>query len=81
MPLKMIYDSTQEIPEIISISITADQKSGIEINSRNKGRKFKIQEIMLGVGSKKKSIMYDKNMMPQAECRAEILPNGKLRII
>ena len=81
MPTEMTYDNTQEIPEIIEVSITADQKSGIEINSRNKGRKFKIKEIMLGVGPKRKSIDYDKNMMPHAECRAEILPNGKLRII
>lgn len=70
--------------EIIEVVITKD-KDGITANCISrpyKDHKFKIQEIMLGVEKNRLPVKYTKGFLsPQTECRAEILKNGKLRII
>ena len=67
--------------EIIQIVINEDRKTAMEINSPQRGRKFKIHEIVIGMGNNRKSIPYKMNLLENAECRAEVLENGKLRII
>lgn len=57
-------------------------KSAIEINSPQAGRDFIIEEMMLGVGSHRKALKYTNGMLNYAsEHKAEILPNGKIRIV
>ncbi len=57
-------------------------RSAIEINSINIGRDFIIEEIMLGVGPHRKAVKYTNGMLNYAsEHKAEILPQGKIRIV
>lgn len=57
-------------------------KSAIEINSINANRQFSIQEIMLGMGTHRKPMKYESGMLKYgSEHKAEILENGKLRIV
>lgn len=70
------------MPEIIKVEINSDGYSATEIRHNKQGRKFKIQEIMLGAAHHRKSIPYPKSfLLAFAECKAEVLENGKLRII
>lgn len=76
MPTKMI-----EL-EIIEVVISSDGKSAVGISPSHRHVKFKIQEIMLGSGHNRKAIPWTKSFIyATTECRAEILENGKLRII
>jgi len=65
--------------------VTTRDKDGIsaeEVFSAHKGKKFKIQEIMLGAGNNRKPVKYTKFFLqPGGEYLAEVLVNGKLRII
>lgn len=67
--------------EIIFVIINRDHRSATEINSPHSGRKFKIQEIVMGMGSQRKPIPYNESLIENSECKAEILENGNLRII
>lgn len=56
--------------------------SAIGISIAHRHVKFKIQEIMLGAGNNRKPIPWTKFFLSyKTECRAEILENGKLRIV
>lgn len=71
-----------ENKEVIHVITLGDGIHAEEINSPNKGKKFKIAEIMLGIGYKRKPIKWTKRaLIPNTECKAEILKSGKLRII
>lgn len=72
----------EEKNEIVHIFILAD-KDGISAEEiYHPKRIFKIQEIMLGVGNNRKPVKFTKGFLqPKGEHQAEILPNGKLRII
>lgn len=68
------------ILETLEVIISNDGVSAVDAN--NSARKFKIQEIMLGAGSHRKAIPYTKMFLSAGvECKAEILKNGRLRII
>lgn len=73
---------TQIKLEIIDVIIQEDGKSAIGVMYPNKDTKFKIQEIMLGIGPMRKSVPWTQNFLKEnTECIAEILDNGRLRII
>lgn len=73
---------TPLIPEIIEVIIQEDGKNAICNGWQDNGKKYKIQEIMLGAGPMRKCIPWtDKFLKADTECRAEILKNGRLRII
>lgn len=68
--------------EITEVVISSDGKSAIGLRPPHKNTKFKIQEIMLGAGYNRKAIPWTKAFIyASTECRAEILENGKIRII
>lgn len=70
------------IPEIIEVVIQEDGKSAVGTGWPDSGKKYRIQEIMLGAGPMRKSIPWtEKFLKHNTECKAEILENGKLRII
>lgn len=82
MPTKM--NPMEQAPEIIDVVIFKDKNgmSAVATMHPHKGVTFKIQEIMLGAGSNRKAVPYTKFFLsPHTECRAEILENGKLRIV
>lgn len=67
--------------EIIEIRVIS-KSSAIEINSMNANRQFSIQELMLGSGTHRKPVKYEQGMLKYgSEHKAEILENGKLRIV
>ena len=46
-----------------------------------RGNVYKIESIMLGMGSHRKTIKWEKHFLKEgSDCRAEVLPNGKLNI-
>lgn len=66
--------------QLLIVDVTTD-KDGISATDRS-GTKYKIQSIMLGIGSNRKPVKYEKNdLSAGGEYRAEVLPNGKLNII
>lgn len=75
--------SAEMIPsEIIDVVISGDGKSAVGISPSHRHCKFKIQDIMLGYGNMRMPVPWTKSFIsPHAECRAEILENGKLRIV
>lgn len=62
---------------IIEVTI---MKHGISAEDR-KGNKYKIESIILGAGYHRRAIKYEAHLTENCECRAEVLPNGKLNII
>lgn len=88
MPAKIINQTNNMEGEInngldiIQVVMHADGKSAVSIGFSDRDKKYRIQEIMLGAGPMRKSIPWtDKFIKEHTECRAEILENGKLRII
>lgn len=65
------------MPEIIDVIITGDSSKAMDVRKNT----YKIESIMLGVGSRREAVPYKKHLRVNAECRAEILENGKLKII
>lgn len=48
----------------------------------NHGNLYRIESIVIGAGYYRRVIKYEKFFIkPETECRAEVLPNGKLNII
>lgn len=76
-------EETKLILQIIDIVINADGKTATETYSfTDKDKKWKIQEVMLGAGPMRKALPWTNGFIKEhTECRAEILENGKLRII
>lgn len=75
-------EETQFKLEVIDVMIHEDGKSAVGIMYPHKDTKLKIQEIMLGSGSMRKCLLWtDKFLKKDTECRAEILENGRLRIV
>lgn len=69
-------DST---PNII-IEVTT-HKDGVSATDR-RGKKYKIESVMLGAGGRRMAIKYSpKFLSVNAKYNAEILPNGKLNIL
>lgn len=69
-------------PEIIDVVIDENGTHALGRSISHRHIKFKIQEIMLGYGNNRKAIPWTKNFLYyKTECRAEILENGKLRIV
>lgn len=69
-------------PEIIDVFIDDNGTSAIGLSPSYRGTSFKIQEVMLGTGINRKAIPWTKFFIShKTECRAEILDNGKLRIV
>ena len=47
-----------------------------------RGNDYKIESIVIGAGYYRRVMKYEKLFLkPETECRAEVLPNGKLNII
>lgn len=69
------------IPKVIPVIIHTDGKSAIGDNYSDRGKKYRIQDIMLGAGPMKKCLPWTANLKANTQCMAEILENGKLRII
>lgn len=68
--------------EIIDVVIDENGTTAIGRSVSHRHVKFKIQEIMLGNGNNRKAVTWTKNFLSyRTECRAEILENGKLRIV
>lgn len=68
--------------KIIRVRTLPNGLSAVEINSSDRGRVFKILEIVLGSGSHKKIMKYEKNFLaPGGEHNAEIIANERIRII
>ena len=68
----------QEPNIIVEVNILKDGCSA----SDNHGNTYKIESIVLGAGYYRRVIKYEKFFLKaETECRAEILPNGKLNII
>lgn len=63
---------------IIEVTTEKDGRSACD----RRGNKYKIESVVLGVGSKKKPVPYTRNFLSIGQkYTAEILPNGKLNII
>lgn len=76
MPTEMIG------PEIIEVVIDDNGTHALGRSVSHRHVKFKIQDIMLGCGNNKKPVPWTKFFLSyKTECRAEILENGKLRIV
>lgn len=78
MPFKM---NMEDPIEIVRVTINKNRNSATELYGLNRGRVFKVAEIMMGAGDKRRAVPYDKTLIEGAECRAEVLKNGRLRII
>lgn len=77
------YESDWEIvpDDIIQIEIQERRKAQ-EINSRNSGKYYLVEEIELGVGVHKKAVRYTEGTMKKGvHCKALIISPGKVRII
>lgn len=75
-------EETKLIPQTIQVIIQADGKSAISDSFGDSGKKYKIQEIILGAGPMRKSIPWTQGFLKECtECDAEILENGRLRIL
>jgi hypothetical protein len=73
-------ENTENI-ELIQIIVLQDGTAE-EKNSPHAGSRFKIEEVLLGVGPHRKPVPYSKgDLMPNGQFRARVLPNGRLRII
>lgn len=76
MPPQMIES------EKIMVIIAENGTGAIGLSVSHRNVRFKIQEVMLGSGSHRKPVPWTKFFIsPKAECNAEILENGKLRIV
>lgn len=59
-----------------------DRRKCVEINSRNSGANYLIDEIELGSGPHKKIMPYTEGLMKKgAQCKAMVILPGKVRII
>lgn len=66
---------------IVEIKVLLLRKA-ILINHPFAGREFLIDEIILGMGSHRKAIKYTNGLLKYgAECRAQVISPGKVRII
>lgn len=74
----MAVININDAPQIVDITILKDGLKAWDA----RGNEYKIHSIMLGVGDNRKEIPYTKHFLKaDSECRAEILPDGKLKII
>lgn len=75
-------EETKQTPQIIQVIVHEDGKSAVGDGFVDSGKKYKIQEIMLGAGPMRKSIPWTQGFLKECtECDAEILENGRLRIL
>lgn len=65
-------------PIIIEVTTQKDGLTAVDV----RGRVYKIESIMLGVGRNRKPVKVDKGFLSAGnEYRAEVLKNGKLNIL
>ena len=80
-----IEENQLEKLEVVNVVTLSNGTHARELRSFNKDvecREFKISEIMLGAGTYRKAIKYEKNFLkPEGEYMAQVLENGKLRIV
>lgn len=71
-------EANNNIPLIVDVTTDKDGVSATD----HRGIKYKIESVMLGVGSNRKPVKHTKNFLSVGgDYRAEVLPNGKLNII
>lgn len=75
-------DTDPKKPEIIEVITLNDGWSAKQKQYMGESKIYRIQEIMLGVGAHRRAVPYTKKFLaPQIQYKAEVLPNGKLRIV
>jgi hypothetical protein len=70
-------DNQEIVNVIVEVEILKDKKTAKDV----RGNTYKIESITIGAGHHRKSLKYDYHLIEGCECRAEILPNGKLNIL